>query len=815
MSNSQIAVASDPARKAEILSALKRLVNDLTGIDPEDVDIHANFLEVGIDSLTLIQATQLVKEQYDVKLSVVQVLEQLTNLDALASYIDHELPPAPAAEVAAPPAASDQTPPAPAAPVSDARAAAPPPPAAAAEEPPASAAPPAFTPPAPPPVAPRPAPAHLGMTELPRNLPPAPYGGEQASALDYLMSQQLQVMAQQLEMLRAAYHDANGARPQTFAPQTAAADVSATPAAGAGDEANASPSAPPPAAQVAPAPPAPPTAAPAAPAPSAQTSARAASIVHNQPAYVPYQPIEPGTTGGLTERQRRHLDELIARRNERTRESKRLTQEFRAHLADSRTSFGFRLLWKELVYPIISDRASGSRVWDVDGNEYVDISMGFGVHLFGHSPDFIDRALQHQIERKAVQLGPQVYLAGKVARLFSEVTGQERVNFCNSGTEAVMGAMRIARTVTRRSRIAIFAGAYHGWSDLTLAKVSPQKGERRSVPVGPGISPRAVEDVVVLDWDSPASLEYLKEHARELAAVMVEPVQSRRPDIQPGEFLRQLRTLTADAGAALIFDEMITGFRIHAGGAQAWFGVQADISTYGKVIGGGLPVGLIAGKAAYMDAFDGGMWDYGDDSYPEAEKTIFAGAFFKHPLTMSAAHAILERLRDEPSLLPELNARTARLVAMLNRVFEEAALPITVVNFASLFRFMISPELKFVDLFFYHLLEQGVYLWEGRNCFLSTAHTEEDLERVARAVAISVEQMRAGGFWPEPDRAPGGGGEPSVGAVAGAAGADARTPATNGGPSAASASVTHASVREVAEAAGPSRAAVTAPRFSL
>ena len=297
-----------------------------------------------------------------------------------------------------------------------------------------------------------------------------------------------------------------------------------------------------------------------------------------------------------------------------------------------------------------------------------------------------------------------------------------------------MAAMRLARTVTQRSRIAIFGGAYHGWSDSTLAKVGSGKSEGRSVPLAPGISAKAVEDVVVLDWDSPTSIEYLKEHIHELAAVMVEPVQSRRPDIQPRAFLHQLRELTASAGTALIFDEMITGFRIHVGGAQAWFGVQADIATYGKVIGGGLPIGVIAGKAAFLDAFDGGLWKYGDESYPQAIKTIFAGAFFKHPLTMAAAQAVLHHLRDNPSLLPDLNERTARLVATLNRTFAEAELPVEIVNFASLFRFMFAPELKFVDLFFYHMLERG-HLHLGRTQLLF----------VDRSQRRRLESYRSGG----------------------------------------------------------------------
>lgn len=655
MSNTQT-VTNSP-RKERILASLKTLVNELTGINPENMDIYANFLEAGIDSLTLIQATQLVKEQYDVKLSVVQLLEQLSNMDSLATYIDQELPPEPETLI------KEELIP---------------------EPPPA-------------PVVAIPAPViSVVQTRIVDN----------PSALDQIMSQQLQIMAQQLEMMRATVQP----NPRPVEPR------------------------------------------PVEPPPPTPTSTPRASVTQNQPTFVPYQPIEPGPTGGLTERQRKHLDDFIARHNARTPESKRLTQEYRHHLADSRTSFGFRLLWKEMVYPLIGDRSSGSKMWDVDGNEYVDISMGFGVHLFGHSPDFIDAALKNQIDEKKLQLGPQVYLAGKVARLISESVGLERVNFCNSGTEAVMGAMRLARTVTRRSRIAIFGGAYHGWSDGTLAKILAVKGEQRTVPVGPGISANAVEDTIVLPWDHPDSIDYLNKHVHELAAVMVEPVQSRRPDIQPREFLHELRQLTARAGTPLIFDEMITGFRIDRGGAQKWFGIQADIATYGKVIGGGLPVGVIAGKPAFMDAFDGGMWNYGDQSYPEAEKTLFAGAFFKHPLTMSAAKVILERLRDNPSLLPGLNDRTARLVMRLNRYFEDTEMPITVVHFGSLFRFMFSPELKYVDLFFYHMIEQGVFIWEGRNCFLSTAHTEQDLDRIVQAVEGSVEQMRAGGFWPEPTR---------------------------------------------------------------
>ena len=777
--------------KEKILSALKTVVNDLTGIEPEQVDIHANFMEVGIDSLMMIQATQLVKELYDVKLSVVQLLEQLTNLDALASYIAQELPPETLPEIAA---SSENS--------------------ALIAEPEVPA-----TPPVPPvtPVQPAPAPYTQPMqTFVPevkpvmREVYPNPSGAmngggqPSTSALDQIMSQQLQLMARQLDMLNASYatmvpRSQVEDHPTAILPQLRSQTADQEKVAPAREVSESK-----------------------SVTGTIVTAPAPESNVRNQPVYIPYQPIEPGPTSGLTERQQRHLDDLIERLNSRTRESKRLTQENRPYLSDSRSSFNFRLLWKELVYPIIADHSAGSKVWDVDGNEYVDVSMGFGVHLFGHSPDFIDAAMKNQIDSKSVQLGPQVFLAGKVARLFSEVTGQERVNFCNSGTEAVMAAMRLARTVTQRSRIAIFGGAYHGWSDSTLAKAGSGRSEGRSVPMAPGISAKAVEDVVVLDWDSPTAIEYLKEHIHELAAVMVEPVQSRRPDIQPRAFLHQLRELTTSAGTALIFDEMITGFRIHVGGAQAWFGVQADISTYGKVIGGGLPIGVIAGKAAFLDAFDGGLWKYGDESYPQAIKTIFAGAFFKHPLTMAASQAVLHHLRDNPSLLPDLNERTTRLVATLNRTFAEAELPVEIVNFASLFRFMFAPELKFVDLFFYHMLNEGIFIWEGRNCFLSTAHSEEDLSRIVQAVERSIAEMRAGGFWPGPSGKHSGSEPSTQTSIDGTS--DSRTVASekNNGQGqtpvssvAAEPLTTPAYVVDQAVKTPPTRASIVAPKFSL
>lgn len=451
----------------------------------------------------------------------------------------------------------------------------------------------------------------------------------------------------------------------------------------------------------------------------------------------------------------KHLGAFIERYIKRTKTSKHLAQTYRPVLADNKTLVGFNLFLKELFYPIVGKRSAGSRIWDVDGNEYIDVTMGFGVNLFGHNPPFIKEALQEQLEL-GVQLGPQAELAGEVAQLISQLTGMERVAFSNTGTEAVMAALRLARAATSRNKIAMFAGSYHGHFDGTLATAQIADGFLQSAPLAPGIPPNFVADTLVLDYGSPQSLEVIKAHAQELAAVIVEPVQSRRPDLQPKAFLQQLRELTQESGIALIFDEMVTGFRIHPGGAQAWFGIQADIATYGKIVGGGMPVGVIAGKGSYMDGIDGGMWDYGDASSPKAKTTFFAGTFCKHPLALAAARSVLQHLKSQgASLQQELNQRTSQFVEKLNAYFQEDEVPVRMANFGSLFGPASSgvsaspenPESSGMDLLFYHLADRGVLL-RGGGGFLSTAHTDADLDAMILAVQDSVRELREGRFLP-------------------------------------------------------------------
>lgn len=461
----------------------------------------------------------------------------------------------------------------------------------------------------------------------------------------------------------------------------------------------------------------------------------------------PWQPVT--RTNGqsqLTRDQQRHVDALLDRVMRRTSTSKALTQHHRPHLSDPRTVQGFRKQVKEIVYPLISDRAEGSRIWDVDGNEYIDLVNGYGVTFFGHSPKFVTDAIAAQLG-KTVAIGPQTPLAGEVAKLVCELTGHERAAFCNTGSEAVLAAIRMARTVTGKSKIGTFAGHYHGIFDEVLGKAVGVGAERRAVPQAPGIPSHALSEVVVFEYDNPASLDAIRKHAGELAIVMVEPVRSRNLDRQPKEFLRALRRLTEELGIPLLFDEMITGFRSHPGGAQAVFGVQADIAAYGKVIGGGLPIGVVAGKARFLDALDGGMWRYGDDSSPEADMTWFAGTFVRHPLALAAAKAVLTYLKDAgPELQGELNRRTARFASELNQHFRASDTPIHIEQFASSFFVTFTSHQEHSSLLFYHLRNRGIYTYEGRPAFFTLAHSDADMATVATAFKESVAELQSAGL---------------------------------------------------------------------
>lgn len=445
----------------------------------------------------------------------------------------------------------------------------------------------------------------------------------------------------------------------------------------------------------------------------------------------------------LTPRQRAALDEFIARYTARTARSRSYADEHRPHLADPRAVSGFRPLWKDLVYPIVADTSKGPRFTDIDGNDYVDITNGFGSVFFGHRPDFLVEAVHAQVERDII-IGPQNAVAGECAKLFGEMTGHERVAFCNTGSEAVLAAIRLARTVTGRNLIVQHEGDYHGITDEVLVRSTPSG---RTVPAAPGVPAESVANTIVLEYGTAESLAVLRERAHELAAVLIEPVQSRKPDLQPADYVREVRKICDESGAALIMDEVVCGFRVHWAGAQGVWGVKADIGCYGKVFGAGLPVGALAGTARFMDALDGGSWQFGDDSMPEVGVTYFAGTFVRHPLTMAVVHATLQHMKNNPGLQEQVNATAEGLVERLNALFRSEGVPMHIGRFGSLMKPEWTQELTFGELFYYFLREAGVNAWDARPNYLTTEHGEAEVQFIVDAFAYAIAQMKQGGFF--------------------------------------------------------------------
>lgn len=638
-------VPASGQRRDSLLTQLHNLIKELSGI--EITDEATSFMEFGLDSLFLTQASQAIQSKFGVKITFRQLASDLSSSSAVAAYLDAHMPAA--APVVAPAATATTIPAA-----------------------------------------------------------SAISGG---SVIEQMLAQQ----AQLLQLVIAQQH--GGATP---VPAATASSTAGSPGLSVVKW-------------------------PGANAPASVI----ATTQQEFKRFGPYKPVERGEKGGLTPRQQQALDDLIVRYLRKTPGSKKYTAEHRAHYADPRAVAGFKQNWKEIVYPIVSVRSKGSKIWDMDDNEYIDITMGFGTYFFGHSPDFVIKAVEEQLH-KGIEIGPQNPLAGKIAKLLTEFTGMDRVTFCNTGSEAVMAAIRLARTITGRKRIVYFNGDYHGMFEEVLARPAWVNGEYRVNPIAPGIPQSLVENVLVLEYGAPESLQILRQHAHEIAAVMVEPVQGRNPGLQPKEFLLEVRAITEKAGTPLIFDEVVTGFRCHPGGAQAYFGIKADLATYGKVIGGGIPIGVLAGQAKFMDALDGGNWNFGDDSYPEVGMTFFAGTFVRHPLAMASAWAVLNHIKENGARLQLLlTERMNRLCRTLNADFERAQVPIRIANFGGLSHLEYAHDLKYISLLWYLLREKGIHSWEGRPCHLTLAHSDEDCDKIIAAFRESIAEMQAAGFLPE------------------------------------------------------------------
>lgn len=766
-------------------AALAKILREASGFDLEELNPSATFLELGFDSLFLIQFSQRIKAATGVKITFRQLIEEMPNIDSLLAYLEKNGKWVAAATVSvatsAPPNAVAPAPLSPSPSVPEPRSApspntAVPPivsvhevPAASVAAPAAKEAKPEVTlaaniAPASPPtiVAPTSANMTMGMVPAPAVpvpmmaavpqmtfvAPQVPVVSGSTSGIEQIFSQQNQLMMMQLQMLRERRFGASPSVVVAPAPTPIAAPVAtplpvANPVRESSSTADSAPSI------------APTVIATTSPTAAAATNTAAVSAQKKVfERFGPYKPVRRSASGGLTEAQQKHLHEFVERFTQRTTKSRSHAQNHRSHFADPRGVAGYRRIWKSMVYQISVEKSLGSKLWDVDGNEYIDIAMGFGLNLFGQSPPFVTQALHAQLDR-GVEVGPQSPLAGEVAKLLCEFSRMDRATFCNTGSEAVMAAMRIARTVTGKTKCVFFNKDYHGNFDQVLLR-SATGGASGSSPAAPGVPQFYADNTIVLEYGTEESLRQIAEHADEIAAVLVEPVQSADPDLHPREFLHKLRQLTRARQIVMVMDEVISGFRAAPGGAQEYFDVWGDMATYGKILGGGLPIGALAGKAEYMDALDGGNWKYEDGSEPEADMTFFAGTFVRHPLAMVAAHQILTRIKAEgPALQQNLSRRTEVMANEINQFFVQEGIPIRLARFTSLFRFIFPPDLEYADMLYFHLLDRGIFTrgW-GDNCFLSTEHSDADVRKIVEAVKDSCLELRRAGFLPGRDDSP-------------------------------------------------------------
>ena len=385
--------------------------------------------------------------------------------------------------------------------------------------------------------------------------------------------------------------------------------------------------------------------------------------------------------------------------------------------------------------PLFITRGEGAYLWDADGNRYIDYVLSWGPLILGHAHPAVVEALAEAAAR-GTSYGAPTALETELAELVIEmVPSVEMVRFVNSGTEATMTALRLARAYTGRHKIVKFEGCYHGHADLLLVQAGSGVATL-GLPDSPGVPPGATQDTLTAPFNDLAAVERLFERfPEEIAAVIVEPVAGNMGVVPPVDgFLAGLRELTQAHGALLIFDEVMTGFRVALGGAQELYGVDPDLTTLGKVIGGGLPVGAYAGKREIME------------TVAPAGPMYQAGTLSGNPLAMTAGLVTLKELR-KPGVFQEIVAQTKRLCQGIGQAAKEAGVPVYQTQVGTMFctYFTEGPVTDYASAkrsdtaafgrFFQAMLEAGVYLAPSQfeAGFTSTAHTPAVIDTTVEA----------------------------------------------------------------------------------
>jgi glutamate-1-semialdehyde 2,1-aminomutase len=399
--------------------------------------------------------------------------------------------------------------------------------------------------------------------------------------------------------------------------------------------------------------------------------------------------------------------------------------------------------------PLVFERGQGARLYDVDGNCYVDYALGMGPNILGHAPEPVIRAVAESLSGGQLFAGQHPAETALARRVCELVPCAELVRFGVAGSEMDQAALRLARAFTGRSKIVKFEGHYHGWFDTILVSVTPPLDLagpfERPTPHLPsaGQSAAAVQDVVVLPWNSlDVVRSHLEAHAEETAALIMEPILCNTGVILPAPgYLEGIREMCDRYGVVLIFDEVITGFRVGLHSAQGRLGVTPDLAVFAKSLAGGFPIGAVAGRRAIMEqAADGSV--------------LHGGSFNGHTASVAAGLATLEEL-SRPGVYEQMDARGAALMMGLRQVAERGGIPLHVQGLGSVFHTAFGDGARVTDYrsyqryfdsdqlrgFLHALQEHGVRPTSRGTWFLSTAHTDADVEETIRAAEMALASL--------------------------------------------------------------------------
>ena len=388
-------------------------------------------------------------------------------------------------------------------------------------------------------------------------------------------------------------------------------------------------------------------------------------------------------------------------------------------------------------HPFYTAKAKGSRIYDVDGNEYIDYCMAYGPLILGHCNEEVKKAIAEQLEYGWLY-GTPIELEIEYAKLIKKYfPSMEMLRFVNTGSEATMAALRVARGFTGKDKIVKIEGSFHGAHDAVLVKAG-SGATTHGIPNSAGVPVEFVKNTLQVPYNDVEALVDVLER-EDVAALILEPVMGNSSLILPADgYLKEVRKITEENDVLLIFDEVITGFRVSMGGAQEYYGVKPDLTTLGKIAGGGLPIGIFGGRKEIMERV------------APAGDVYQAGTFSGNPLSLTAGYTTI-KFMEKNRVLERVNGLTAKLVSGIRDVLEDKKAECEIGSIASMFciYFGLQPtnyaEALQLDKdaymkFFWNMLENGVFLPPSQyeTCFVSYAHTEDDVEKTVEAVSNSI-----------------------------------------------------------------------------